>query len=103
MPSPKSYLMNVHLTAFKPEEEVQVQIILTTGLIGPGQVAEGMAIVLGGIVQGGSRTIPKIDLVVRPVESMTLIGAGQDQALSGPEEEEIAQAMALAKIVLKNV
>ena len=99
MPSPKSYLMNVHLTAFKPEEEVQVQIILTTGLIGPGQVAEGMAIVLGGIVQRGSRPIPEINLVVRPVESMTLIGAGLDQERSDPEEEEIT----LAKIVLKNV
>ena len=99
MPSPKSYLMNVHLTAFKPEEEVQVRIILTTGHIGPGQAAEGMAIVLGGTVQGESRTIPEIDLVARPVEAMTLIGAGLDQERSGPKEE----AMALAKIVLKNV
>ena len=73
--------MIVHMTAFKLEEEGQARIILTIDPVGPGPMEEAM-----GIVPVGSHIILAIDLAVRPVVAMNLIGAGQDLSRIGLEK-----------------
>ena len=80
MLSPRFSLTIVHTTAFKLEG-AQAHRFLMIGPVGLVPVEEAM-----GIVPVESHTTLAIDLAVRPVVAMNLIGAGPDQSRIGLEE-----------------